>query len=224
MTSTEEKRVRGLLPHDLLLLDRVESFLPQDELPSWLLEVLAETRVVVVRRGLRQNNLIPVGVRGRTRAQRCAGYLDPTHILESITPEDLVRERSWEKSSRRDEIAAIRSLSRLHQLWEQFHLSWGPTGSVGFELATGAPVARAGSDLDLRILAPEPIPVAPLKEMLALAESREHRVDIQIETPQGSVALMEYVSGSARMLLKTNRGSILVRDPWAVVVDTKENP
>jgi phosphoribosyl-dephospho-CoA transferase len=38
-------------------------------------------------------------------------------------------------------------------------LAYGPTGSIGFELASALPMATSASDLDLIIRAPERLPI-----------------------------------------------------------------
>ena len=75
-----------VFPHDLLRLDSEDSFVSDasSEHP-WVRKVLAETRTVVVRRGASTAGLIPVGVRGRSRSLRCAGFVSAHSVLQTIT-------------------------------------------------------------------------------------------------------------------------------------------
>ena len=50
--------------------------------------------------------------------------------------------------------------------------------------------------------------------MLQLLERRACRVDLQLETPLGGVALREWAGDGARVLVKTADGPRLVGDPW----------
>jgi phosphoribosyl-dephospho-CoA transferase len=76
----------------------------------------------------------------------------------------------------------------------------------------------AASDLDLLIRLPgrcEPDFIGALAHTLAHASERAHtRVDAQIETPAGGVALAELAAGKPRVLVRANDGPRLVADPW----------
>ena len=49
-----------------------------------------------------------------------------------------------------------------------------------------------------------------------LLDEAPGRVDLQLETPQGAVALREWAGEAPRVLLKTQDGPLLVSDPWQV--------
>jgi phosphoribosyl-dephospho-CoA transferase len=91
-------------------------------------------------------------------------------------------------------------------------MPWGPTGSVGFELATGAATATADSDLDLVVRAPllTPRVLTRLVELHARLKGVSVRVDCQIETVGGAIALAELASAASEVLVKTNAGPTLV--------------
>jgi phosphoribosyl-dephospho-CoA transferase len=97
--------------------------------------------------------------------------------------------------------------------------SWGPTGSVGFELVSRKPVVTATSDLDLLIRAPKTLSRERATQMLSELESHARhvgiRVDVQLETPAGGVALAEWAAGKPRVMARHARGPSLVADPWA---------
>jgi phosphoribosyl-dephospho-CoA transferase len=92
-------------------------------------------------------------------------------------------------------------------------LAWGPTGSAGFELATGDAVAGPASDLDLVVRAPEPWSLDRARELVEDLTRLPVRIDTQLDAPTGAVALAEYARGG-RVLLRTPDGPKLVNDPW----------
>jgi phosphoribosyl-dephospho-CoA transferase len=93
-------------------------------------------------------------------------------------------------------------------------VAWGPGGSAGFELATGVPAARQGSDLDLVIRVPEPVPPAEVARLLEALAGLPVRVDAQLQCDRGGFAAAEYARGGAQTLLRTDEGPFLVADPW----------
>jgi phosphoribosyl-dephospho-CoA transferase len=159
--------------------------------------------------------LVPVGVRGRTRPERLAAFLLPTDVAARVSPEDLAAARGWRHAFRGRWLGAVRVLEAVDELFTFLGLAWGPTGSVGFELATGAAVAGPASDLDVVVRAPEPWSRTRARELTdGLVQLRvQLRVDTQLDTPSGAVALTEYARGG-RVLLRTPDGPKLVNDPW----------
>ena len=103
----------------------------------------------------------------------------------------------------------------LRPLLDALGHAWGVTGSAGFQLATGLSAAHPDSDLDLLLRAERPLPRSEARPLLQLLEGRACRVDLQLETPLGGVALGEWAGGAARVLVKTAEGPRLVSDPWA---------
>jgi phosphoribosyl-dephospho-CoA transferase len=111
-------------------------------------------------------------------------------------------------------VAALLALApRLHALG----LDWGPVGGVGFWLASGLPVLRPDSDLDLLVRSPTRLGPATLAALLPLQAEASCRIDVQIDTGAGGFALLEYARG-AKVLLKTACGPMLVADPWQEAV------
>jgi len=82
-----------------------------------------------------------------------------------------------------------------------------------------APTVSASSDLDLLIRTPEKLSrdaAAHLLDRLqALAHQAGIRVDAQLETPAGGVALVEWAAGKIRVMARHARGPQLIADPWA---------
>ena len=93
-------------------------------------------------------------------------------------------------------------------------LPWGPTGSVGFELASGLRTVTARSDLDL-LLRPTRLPVrATLMRLHVALRGLPAREDCQIETDDGALALDELLSGASELLVRTPTGPRLISAPW----------
>jgi len=193
--------------HDLLW-GMTPAHLPADA-PAWVRDALSAGHPVVVRRALAGPGYVAVGVRGRLREQRFAAVMPLVAVQRRVVPQDL---RS--AVSPRD-LPALRALDQLRPVLAQ--QDWGVTGSAGFELASGIEALHAQSDLDLMLRTPEPLERNAARDLLALLESAECAVDLQLQTPFGAVALREWAGESRRVLLKTTHGAHLVIDPWQAV-------
>jgi phosphoribosyl-dephospho-CoA transferase len=194
--------------------DRMNVDSPEDLCPPWVEHSLREAPLVVVRRAKSFAEIIPVGVRGSLRNQRFAAFLAPVSIRRRITPEQLSATRGRLSHARIEEIAGLKVLAVIEEQLASFSLAYGPTGSIGFELASGLPTATSASDLDLLIRAPERLPIQLAQELVSIFSGRRCRVDAQLETPRGAVSLTEYASGQRPLLLRQGGGPILVDDPW----------
>ena len=200
-------------PHDLLRLADGAEIIYEESVLAWVPARLARAPWVVVRRARTPSAFIPVGVRGSTRSERLAAFLAPTAVAARVSPEDLVATLAWRRAFRARWIDAVRVLDAVDELFAFLGLAWGPTGSVGFELATGVAVAGPESDLDVVIRAPEPWSLARARELVDNLARLPVRVDTQLDTPSGAVALAEYARGG-RVLLRTPDGPKLVDNPW----------
>jgi phosphoribosyl-dephospho-CoA transferase len=207
--------------HTLLRIAGADALYGEIALPVWVAAQLRCAPWVVVRRERPRHDLIPVGVRGPTRAQRCAAWLPKSQVLECVDPLQLAARRGWAGSPRCAQVPALAALEPVEQIMAGMGLTgcWGPAGSAAFELASGIATARPGSDLDLIVQADEPLPrrraAALHRELARLAV----RADALLEAPAGAVSLGEYVRGEAPLLLRTPDGARLVRDPhgpWIV--------
>ncbi|NHC10052.1 malonate decarboxylase holo-ACP synthase [Stutzerimonas degradans] len=194
-------------PHDLLWGMRPEQ-LPADA-PAWALAVLAAGQPVVVRRAVVAPGQVAVGLRGATRDQRLAAAMPLTAISRRLAPEDLRGRQASE------DLPVFRMLAELRPLLDALGHRWGVTGSAGFQLASGLPAVHPDSDLDLLLRAEQPLPRSEARSLLRLLEGRVCRVDLQLQTPLGGVALGEWAGDAARVLAKTAAGPRLVSDPWA---------
>lgn len=190
--------------HDLLEID-VTRF-PRAA-PEWVLESLRRAPLVVVRRGVITDDNIPVGIRGALRRDRWAAFCPPHLIKRILTPEALLDRVLPDRG-----MPALRALRVLKERWR---CNWGPGGSVGFELATGAAVVTPSSDLDAVIYASEPIDTCEARSLLEATRGLPAAVDVRVETPRVGFSLAEYVQGT-KLLLRTPGGPVLGTDPWSL--------
>lgn len=196
-----------LMPHDLLW-GLTAAQLP-DAAPGWAAEALALGQPVVVRRALTSADQVPVGIRGTLREQRFATLMPRALIERRLCPEALI-----DGTSSRQDVPALQALAYLRPLLRASGLVWGITGSAGFELATGLATLHLHSDLDLILRAPQALPRAQAAALLRQLDNPFCRVDLQLQTPLGAVALAEWAGTAQRVLLKQSGGALLVRDPW----------
>jgi phosphoribosyl-dephospho-CoA transferase len=199
-------------PHDLVWVDPATVAELVRDLPSWATAALATAPWVVVRRVLPFDGLLPVGIRGSGRSERCAAWLPPAAVVERRTPEDLAAARAWQGHPRLAEIPALAALDAVATLLDGWN--WGPAGSVGFELATGQPTANSDSDLDILLRASSRLGSGEAGRLLTALATLPVHVDVAVETPLGACSLAEIAAGGA-VVVKTPSGPRMVRDPWA---------
>jgi phosphoribosyl-dephospho-CoA transferase len=199
-----------LNPHDLINIAKTDDLVTEQPLLPWAVSSLANAPYVVVRRSIPQKGFAAVGIRGFKRGQRIAASIKFQDIQEIIKPHMLISDKNW-KIPNPDESNVIRTLQKVMPVMNETGLYWGPTGSTGFELASGVKTLTENSDLDLMIGAPKPlsIPYAALllkkMEQVALV-----RLDIQLNTPLGASSLKDYVNSSL-VLVKTMTGPQLMK-------------
>ncbi|OLS61733.1 malonate decarboxylase holo-ACP synthase [Pseudomonas putida] len=191
--------------HDLLW-GMPSAQLPEDA-PDWARQVLDAGLPVVVRRASGEAGLVPVGVRGDQRARRLGAWMTATQVSCRLRPEDL---RLQDPA----DLPALVALQQVTPILDDLGLAWGPTGGVGYQLATGLTVLHAGSDLDLLLRTPTRFSRAEARSLSHRLKGLACRIDLQLETPNGAVALAEWATDSARVLLKHRDGARLVADPW----------
>ncbi|WP_336341899.1 malonate decarboxylase holo-ACP synthase [Pseudomonas atacamensis] len=194
------------LAHDLLW-GMTPAQLPADA-PQWAVAALAAGQPVVVRRALSADGFVAVGVRGVLREQRLAAFMALDSIACRVSPEALCQ-----VECERD-LPVMQALKQLRPILDDCGWVWGVSGSVGFELASGFAAMHAASDLDLILRAPQMITRNQARKLVELFDQAVCRVDMQLQTPFGAVALREWASGSARVLLKNAHQAALVTNPW----------
>ena len=198
--------VNSVLAHDLLWGMMPEQ-LPADA-PQWAVESLIAGQPVVVRRALSDEGFIAVGVRGVLREQRLAAFMAVDSIACLVSPEALCH-----VECERD-LPVMHALRQLRPMLDDCGWVWGISGSVGFELASGFVAMHEASDLDLILRTPQLIPRNQARKLVELFDQAVCRVDMQLQTPFGAVALREWAGGAARVLLKNAHQACLVADPW----------
>lgn len=199
-------------PHDLLW-GMAPAMLP-DDAPQWARQVLAAGAPVVVRRAECADGWVAVGVRGLQRAQRLACLMPLAAIQERLSPEAV---RSHRAAAECAAWPALQALASVGPVLDALGLAWGPTGGVGYQLASGIEVLHAESDLDLLLRTPQPLARAAAKHLLDILDCAPCRIDLQLQTPAGAVALREWAGPARRVMLKATRCAALVIDPWAAL-------
>lgn len=203
-----------IAPHDLLKITGWEDLITRMEIPEWVKLSLNSSPFVVVRRAPAPEKQIAVGVRGKSRNERFGTFLRTSSVVKHITPEQLVTGQLWERSNRYKKLEVLRILGEIEALLYTYGYQWGPTGSVGFELASGKETANLKSDLDLVIRAPKLIPIKIAEEIIKVLRKYSCAVDVQVETPQGAISLVEYARNITPIVIKTTNGPLLINNPW----------
>ncbi|MDS7935557.1 malonate decarboxylase holo-ACP synthase [Acinetobacter sp. V91_7] len=179
-----------------------------DDAPLWVKEVLQRGDPVVVRREITPVDQVAVGIRGQFRHQRYAAQMPRSAITKQLKPEVLsnVDTQQFEHLAER--------LQSISNIMKSFSGYWGYTGSFGFELATGIETVTQQSDIDLLIRAEQPFAKKQAVELLENFQQAGLNVDIQLQLPQGGLALKEWARNSGKVLLKRADGAVLVENPW----------
>ncbi len=198
--------MNSFLAHDLLWGMTPEQ-LPADA-PQWAIDSLAVGQPVVVRRAVSAEGLVAVGVRGVLREQRLAAFMAIDSIACRVSPEALCHVESGR------DLPVMHALRQLRPVLDDCGWVWGVSGSAGFELASGCAAMHERSDLDLILRTPQLITRNQARKLVAVFDQAICRVDMQLQTPFGAVALREWASTSARVLLKNTHQACLVSDPW----------
>lgn len=211
-----------LCPHDLLWIEDAKALKATNPLPIWAsADWLLSAPVVVRREKVDDPGLIPVGLRGRKRSERFAAYLDRNAVTRCIKPEMLVDYAACHIKEQRSRLLVFEALAVLAPSLDATGMAWGPTGGVGFQLASGLPVVREDSDLDILLRSRAPLSAAQMLGLRMMWSSPICRIDIQIDTGDGAFSFSEWANvnaqwanGHGRVLLKTDAGPVLTTDPW----------
>lgn len=206
--------MRGYRAHDLLWLDTMPA---GEALPAWATPAWLRQAPLVVRRATTAPGRLPVGLRGALRSERHACEIDVAQVLRRVTPEMLsARVAAIAVDGRQS--GALAALRTVAPLLDATGRAWGPTGGVGFALASGLPVLREDSDLDLVLRLPAPPDAAQMEALRDIAAAvTTCRLDLQIDTGHGGFAWAEWAAGRSTILLKTKRGPLLTATPWEPV-------
>ena len=195
-----------LQAHDLLWGMRCD-FLDSNA-PVWVKATIAQEQPVVVRRATTDSTVVAVGIRGTARHQRYATQMPVSAITKQLKPEAL-------SNVDLDGFPHLMNqLQMIQNILNQKRWTWGYTGSVGFELATGIQTVTENSDIDLLIRTEEFLTKDEAKQLLQQLEQTELKLDVQLQTPKGGVALKEWASSTGKVLLKLNDSAVLANNPW----------
>ena len=199
--------------HDLVRIDPDYLTAGSVARPSWVTESLMTCPWAVVRRAEAPAGQIPVGVRGTARSERWGGFYLKILISKIVQPAELLA--LARSSSLTPRTPALKVLQVVIERWRGFALSWGPTGSVGFELVCGRKVTTAASDLDIAIHATQRIALERARFLWDRVTGLQTKVDVRVETPECGFSLEEYVRTSpGRILLRYPEGPTFGDDPW----------
>jgi phosphoribosyl-dephospho-CoA transferase len=199
--------------HDLLQLDPDPLLQACIDAPNWARLALASCPWVVVRRAQAPTGQIAVGVRGSSRSERWGCFVSTELIIRVVSPAELLAVARSSAPGLRT--PPFNALPWLIERWCDLTLPWGPTGSVGFELATGRQAATNLSDLDVAIRANARISVEQARWLYERATGLRTKVDIRVETPQCGFSLEEYACASSPILLRYPDSVRFGNDPWA---------
>jgi phosphoribosyl-dephospho-CoA transferase len=192
--------------HDLLWGMTVDCL--ADDAPHWVKEVVQRGDPVVVRRAMTSIDQVAVGVRGQFRYQRYAAQMPRSAISRQLKPEALTYVDTQQFAHLAERLQSICSIMK------NFSGCWGYTGSFGYELATGIKTVTQQSDIDLLIRAEQSFAKKQAIELLENFQQAGLNVDIQLQLPQGGLALKEWAGNSGKVLLKRADGAVLVVNPW----------
>lgn len=213
-------------PHDLLTFkNNNDVLIEKNPLPQWAKDSLAKAKIAVVRRGVITNNLIPVGLRGKLRNERLAGYLKKNKIINYYHPDYFIKHESWNKlSESRQSLIAFQALIKIVPLLKDYQ--WGISGSLAYEMATGVDMVKENSnhisDLDLIMPDLPKMNRKEAKEFLASLNEYGTHADVQVVHEQNGFSLEEYaLNNGQRVLVKTATGPILSADPWQSIKEVK---
>jgi phosphoribosyl-dephospho-CoA transferase len=199
--------------HDLVQLSSDAVQLACFNSPDWVQPALTACPWVVVRRAQAPAGLIPIGVRGAARSERWAGFIPKDTIRKLVRPSQLLA--LAQSSSLCPRTPPFVTMQQLIECWHGLALQWGPTGSLGFELATGCEATTYLSDLDIAIYAEEKIPVEQARTLWELTLGLQTKVDVRVETLVCGFSLEEYARASSQILLRYPDCVQSGHDPWA---------
>lgn len=191
--------------HDIVRFRDVGDITFHGEVPDWVKVRPASRHHAVVRRMKTTTQTVAIGLRGKGRSERIAGFINKEDIEEIITPQSLVSSPAHYRDSRFHDV-----LSGIDAIVSPFGYEWGPTGSVGFELATGVPVTTQASDLDMTVYVPSNFDYQVLVQLYEQLQQCPLRIDAQIEFGQmGAALLADIVKFKSGFLLRTSSGPLI---------------
>lgn len=212
------EQLKEIWPHDLLTFNSIQDLiLTENPLPEWAKDSLSKAKIVVVRRGVMNDN-IPVGIRGPAKSQRFAAYLQSSSVKLQFHPDYFIEHKSWKKlPAHRQKMPAFQALVKIIPLLKKYH--WGVGGSLAYEMATGLETVQNNkehsSDIDLLIYNPPRISLTDARKILVGLNNFGVHADVQVVNRQSGFSLEEYATNrSPQILIKTLNGPVLTENPW----------
>jgi len=202
--------------HDLIRLKNMEDLLSDLPLPDWANQSLQRAPYVVVRRSAHPSGFVGVGIRGVQRSQRISAWMRPEDIDCVIKPKELNSPQTWNTEYCDTIIHPVYSLQQIAPILKRKGFDWGPTGSTGYELATGIPTVNEYSDLDIVLNVTIPFSQAAAGLLMnELEQASISNLDVQLNTVLGGVSLRDYAN-APKVLVKTAMGPLLAKpsDIW----------
>lgn len=193
--------------HDIVQFASINDIETSMELPEWVKDAPASQNFGVVRRMPITNKTVPIGLRGDTREKRHGAFIHESYIMQVISPVSLVN-RIDEFNDR----IYFPTLYKVKEVFEKYSLKWGPTGSIGFEIATSIPVTTPNSDIDICLYLDQ-IDTDLLVVVGKFLDSLDRRIDVQVEVPSiGAFILNDYLKNmKAGFIIKTKFGPHLCK-------------
>ncbi len=207
-----------IYPHDLLTFSHESDFQStKNPLPDWAKDSLRAAKIVVVRRGAINQDKIPVGLRGKQKSQRLAGFLKKQSIVKYYHPDYFIKQRSWQYLEQsRQEMPAFKALIKIIPLLNNF--KWGISGSLAYEMATRIKMVHQSSDLDIIAWQVPQMSIIEARKLLSLLNNFKVHADMQIVNGQRGFALEEYANHrDNKILVKTDEGPKLTENPWQFI-------
>ncbi len=191
--------------HDIVRFQDRSVITFYETVPDWLYTRPASQHYAVARRMKTTASTVAIGIRGKERSERIAGFINEQDIEQVITPKSLVRNLAQYRDS-----PFYPFLSEVDTIIAPFRLEWGPTGSIGFELATGIPVATEKSDLDMTVYVPPDLDYQLLEQLYEELQQCSFRIDVQIEFEDAGAALLpDIIKFKNGFLLRTSSGLLM---------------
>ncbi|QCR31169.1 malonate decarboxylase holo-ACP synthase [Lysinibacillus sp. SGAir0095] len=174
--------------HDIVQFATINDIENSVNPPKWVKDAAASQKFGVVRRMPIMNSMIPIGLRGETREERYGAFIHQRNILQVISPVSLV-----DSIENFKEQLYYPSLNKVKEEFEKYNLRWGPTGSVGFEIATSIQVTTPTSDIDICLYLDQ-LDSELLVKVGNFLEGLDCRIDVQVEIPSiGAFLLNDYL-------------------------------
>ncbi|MFC7686440.1 malonate decarboxylase holo-ACP synthase [Ureibacillus sp. GCM10028918] len=174
--------------HDIVRFATIHHIETSMNLPDWVNDAPAAKNFGVVRRLPITNKIVPIGLRGDSREKRFGAFIHENNITQVISPISLVNRMDMFNGR-----IYTPALIRIKDEFEKYKLAWGPTGSVGFEIATSILVTTPTSDIDICLYLVQ-IDTELLEKVGNFIEGLDRRIDVQVEIPTlGAFLLNDFI-------------------------------